>query len=134
MARRRRVLIPGPVLIGFAELFDRAHGDPRTERPYARVTPSCVGSSLLPFPCPYCGAVRPELVDRKKWVNYHDRERGFSWCPSCLKRFVIDYKGTPLKKSLPAGAIAAPALVERDGKTTVVGLLATDGLDALGAE
>lgn len=129
---RRRILIPGPVLIGFSELFDRAHGDPKTERPYPKVTPSRMGSVLLPFACPHCGEVRSEVVDPRRREHYYDRDRDFGWCPACRKRYVIDFKGTPLVASISAGAVAAPALVERNGTTKALDV-PDDGIDALGA-
>lgn len=130
--RRRRVLIPGPILVGFSELFDQAHGDPKTPLPLPKVIPSRIGSVLLPFSCPHCSAVRSAVIDPKTRLGYHDKERGFSWCPACQKRYVICPEGTPLTSALPKGATHAPALVERGGKTEVVGLLAEDGLDVLG--
>jgi hypothetical protein len=132
IVRRRKLLLPGPVLIGFSEFFDRAWGDPLTERPYPKVTPSCVGGVLLPFACPHCGVVKSAVIDPKTRLGYWDQDRDFSWCPACQKRYVIESKGTPLKSALPAGATHAPALVERVGKTEVVGLL-EDGLHVLGA-
>ena len=131
--RRRRWLINGPVLLGFADVFDASFGDPKTPRPYPRVTPSHVGGVLLPFPCPHCGAVRGEPVHKKKSEGYRDRERGFSWCPACRGRYVMNRDGLPLVDDLPAGAPAAPARVERNGKSEVVGLLTADGLNDLGA-
>lgn len=132
---RRRVLIPGPVLIGFAELFDTAYGDPKTPRPYPRVTPSRVGASLLPFPCPHCGEVRAEPVHPKKGEGYRDRERGYSWCPACRGRYVVNRSGGPLVGHLVPGATCAPALVSRNGKESVLELPAKrNGLDCLGAE
>lgn len=131
--RSRRVLIPGPVLLGFATMFDQSYGDPKTPRPYPKVTPSCVGGVLLPFKCPHCSAVRSVVIDPKTRLGYRDTERGFSWCPACTKRYDICLEGTPLKKPLPAGATHAPALVERGDKTTVVGLLVDDGFEVLGA-
>jgi len=130
---RRRWLIHGPVLLGFSEMFDAAYGNPKTPRPYPRVTPSHVGGVLLPFACPHCGAVRPEPVSKKKSEGYRDRERGFSWCPACRGRYVMNREGTPLIGALPAGASAAPALVERDGKRSVLDVWLADGLDDLGA-
>ena len=134
LARRpRRILLSGPVLVGFGDVFDRSFGDPSTPRPYPRVTPSRVGGVLLPFPCPHCSAVRPVVVDRKKGAGYYDDERGFSWCPACRKRFVVDTKGMPLEHKLEPGATHAPARIERSGKVSVVGLLTSgDGLDVLG--
>ena len=131
-ARRHRVLIPGPVLLGFGEIFDRSYGRHDTPRPYPKVTPSCMGEVLLPFPCPHCNAVRSAVVDRKTRLGYYDKNREFSWCPACRGRYVINPTGTPLVGALPEGATCAPALVERRGKTEVLGLLAESGLDVLG--
>ena len=133
LRRRRKVLIPGPVLVGFSEFFDRSYGDPRTPRPYPKVTPSCVGGVLLPFPCPHCSAVRSAVIDPKKRLGYFDKERDFSWCPSCQGRYEIIPEGQPLIGTLPAGATHAPALVERGKKTELVGMIGADGLDVLGA-
>lgn len=131
-ARLRRTLIPGPVLIGFADVFDASFGDPKTPRPYPKVTPSRVGDTLLPFPCPHCGAVRSAVIDPKKRGGYYDSERKFSWCPSCQGRYVVKPEGTPLQRALPPGAMYAPALVERGGEVETLGE-PEDGLDALGA-
>jgi hypothetical protein len=135
--RHRRALIPGPVLIGFSELFDRAYGNPKTklntDGSYPRVTPSRIGYALLPFACPHCGEVRNEAVDPKRRANYRDDERGFYWCPSCGWRYILNTKGHPLEDSLPVGATHAPALVEQNGKTELVVAPAEDGLDSLGA-
>lgn len=131
--RSRRILLPGPVLIGFADLFDRSYGDPRTSLPLVKVTPSCIGGVLLPFTCPHCGAVRSAVIDAKTRLGYYDKERGFSWCPTCRGRYIIQPKGRPLEKALPAGATHAPALVERGDTAELVGLATADGLDMLGA-
>lgn len=119
-------------MIGFSEVFDAAYGNPNTPRPYPRVTPSCVGAALLPFPCPHCGAVRCEPIHPKKSEGYRDRERGFSWCPSCDGRYVLNRAGAPLVGTLPRGALHAPAVVERGGKRIVVGLHEEDGLTLMG--
>ena len=133
LARRKRPrLIPGAVLVGFAELFDQAYGDPRTPRPYPRVTPSKLGATLLPFPCPHCAAVRDVVVDPRRPGFYDDPARAFSWCPACRGRFVLDRKGMPLAEALPPGARAAPARVERAGVVSVVGELDPSGLELLG--
>jgi hypothetical protein len=136
MIRRHR-LLPGRVLVGFGVLFESSYGDPATptqaDGSYPKVTPSRLGGLLLPFPCPYCEAVRPVSVHPRKRQGYQDEERGFSWCPSCQGRYVLDAEGAPLATPLPAGSEGAPAVVERDGKKTVVGLPA-DGLNDLGAE
>lgn len=132
MPCRRRTLISGPVLIGFAELFDRSYGDPRTPRPYPRVTPARIGNSLLPFPCPHCGAVQPAVIDPQTRKGYWDRERKHSWCPSCLGRYDINQKGAPLSKPIEIGATSAPAIVERGGKTEILAE-SVDSLGMLGA-
>lgn len=131
--RSGRVLLSGPVLLGFSEFFDRAYGCPKTPTPYPKVTPSKVGGVLLPFPCPYCGEVKSAVVDPKTRLGYWDRQRGHSWCPACNKRYVIDSKGRELEEGLPEGATHAPALVTRGDKTEVIGLPVADGLNMLGA-
>lgn len=108
---RPRRLLSGPVLLGFAEVFDRAYGDPKSPRPYLTITPAAVGRSLLPFPCPRCGKSHCDAVDPRKRGGYCDPERGFSWCPSCGLRYKLDTKGTPLTESLKPGAESALPLV-----------------------
>jgi hypothetical protein len=133
--QKKRVILPGPILIGFGDLFDRSYGDPRTPRPYPKVTPSRIGSVLLPFPCPHCDEVRPQVVDVKTRLGWWDKGRDFSWCPSCRKRFIVEPQGMELKKALPPGATHAPALIERGkGRTELVGLAKPDGLNVLGVE
>ena len=111
--------ISGAPLLGFADLFDGAYGNPRTPKPYPRVTPACVGGVLLPFPCPHCGKVRAQAVDPRRRAGYCDKGRGFSWCPACGGRYVLAREGVPLASSLPAGATSAPALVERGSDNKV---------------
>lgn len=131
---QRRMILPGPVLVGFAAMFDRAYGDPKTPRPYARVAPTKMGSVLLPFPCPNCSAVRAEVVDPKTRKGYTDEERGFSWCPSCYKRYVIEPEGIPLAEAIPEGAEGAPARITwADDRVEILGVRAPDGLLMLGA-
>jgi hypothetical protein len=134
---RRRRLLHGPALVGFNEMFDSAHGDPKTPRikggSYLKVTPAKVGNVLLPFACPYCGAIKNEAVDPKKRKLYFDPERGFSWCPACRKRYVLDLRGRDLDKALSKGATYAPALVEGDGKPKLVKAPEQNGLQTLGA-
>lgn len=129
---RRRKLLPGPVLIGFSELFDRSFGDPKTALPYPKVTPSKIGDVLLPFLCPHCGAVKSAVIDKKTRLGYFDKERQFSWCPGCRGRYVIDADGMPLEESLDPGATYAPALVERGDETTIL-RLDDNGLNTLGS-
>ena len=131
--RKKKLLLSGPVLVGFADVFDRAFGNPNTPRPYPKVTPSSVGGVLLPFPCPHCEAVCPSVIHPKTRVGYWDKQRDFSWCPACKGRYCINPKGQALVGELPAGATHAPALVERKGKSAVVGLATSDGLNMLGA-
>lgn len=106
-----RRLISGPVLLGFAEAFDAAYGNPRSKSPYLTITPAAVGRSLLPFPCPNCGVAHCDAVDPRKRDGYRDAERGFSWCPSCGLRYKLDTKGAPLTAELEPGAESAPPLV-----------------------
>lgn len=129
---RHRFLLTGPTLLGFSEMFDSAYGNPRTPRPYPKVTPARVGGVLLPFPCPHCGAAKSDVVDPKKRHHYRDEHRGHSWCPGCRGRYVIDYRGAPLAKPLPAGATSAPARVERNGKVEVLGPIEESGFNVLG--
>lgn len=126
-----RIIITGPVLVGFGVLFDRSYGDPKTPRPYPKVIPSRVGDVLLPFACPHCEAVRSQVVDVKKCHGWHDKDRGFSWCPACGGRYVIDGNGTELKEELSVGADAAPAIVERKGERKVL-RPRNEGLDVFG--
>lgn len=128
----RRVLLRGPVLIGFQELFDDARGDSHTPRPYLTVKPALVGGALLAYPCPHCDAVRPEMVHPQRRFNYRDETRGFSWCPACRKRYILDDKGAPLSTELGVGATYAPAIIERDGKVVLIEK-PVDGLNTLGA-
>jgi hypothetical protein len=72
------------------------------------------------------------MVHAKKRLDYKD-DRGFSWCPACKTRYVLDEAGTPLTDELEVGAASAPALVERNGKTTLLGGPKQDGLNVLGA-
>lgn len=137
-------LLKGPVLIGFMSAFDSANGDADTEYPYPVVTPSALGPILLPFRCPHCGADCTALVDPERRLNYYDKLRKFSWCPSatCRKRFFVNRAGMPLSCDLYTGSTLAPCKVERDGKEEIIpgevrGLL-TDGsesgaLEMLGA-
>jgi len=127
-----RRLIPGPVLLGFAEIFDEAWGKPAPNPP--RVTPSKVGEVLLPFPCPHCSAARPEPVDPRRRSLYEDPGRGFSFCPVCLGRYVVDRAGVPLLGELPRGATSAPARVERGGRVEIARETTGGPFDLIGAE
>lgn len=132
-------LLPGVPLIGFYTAFDESKGASGTPWPYPIVTPSAVGPALLPFHCPHCGAVCDELVDPKTRMFYFDKNRKFSWCPKadCRGRFFVDRTGMPLAEPLPAGASAAPSMVERfvEGeKKPTKSMMASSGrFDMLGA-
>lgn len=104
---RRIRLLQGPVLLGFADAFDATYGDPLTPTPYPCVTPSTVGTVLLPFACPRCGVA----LNVAGLILYRDPSRGFRWCPKCQGRFTLDLEGSPLATSLPAGSIMAPSLI-----------------------
>jgi uncharacterized Zn-finger protein len=127
------VLLRGPVLIGFNDLFAESSG--REEPgPYVKVKPAVIGGVLLPFPCPHCSAVKPEMVHPRRSLNYKDEGRGFSWCPACRKRYVLDDKGAPLADEIEVGAMHAPAVIECGGKVAVIGgRIVSDGLKLLGA-
>jgi hypothetical protein len=119
-------------LVGFFDLFAESSG--REEPgPYVKVKPAVVGGVLLPFACPFCGVVQSTAVDKKKWTDYADA-RGFSWCPACRKRYVLDGKGAPLAEEIAVGATHAPAVIELGGKMAVIGGRTTaSGLKLLGA-
>jgi len=126
-----RLLIPGSVLVGFAEFFDRAWGDPRTPKPYPKVTPARIGDTLLPFACPHCGVESEEAVNKRR-DGYQDERRGFSWCPSCSLRYIVVYEGAPLQGKLQPGAKSAPALVDRGSGPKLLSAEAASGLNELG--
>ena len=128
---RARPLISGPVLVGFGRLFDAAWGNPKTPGPYPKVTPSRVGDTLLPFQCPHCGKVRSVVVGKKK-MRYFDPVRGFSWCPGCKGRYIVNYRGMELIGEFDPKAVHAPALVERSGKVETIGN--ESALEVMGAE
>jgi hypothetical protein len=117
--------------VGFFELFAESSGREDTPRPYVTVKPAIVGGVLLPFSCPHCDTVKPEMVHPKRSANYKD-ERGFSWCPACRMRYVLDENGAPLSGDIEVGATHAPAVLERDGKKLIL-LDKDDGLNTLGA-
>jgi len=132
--KKRRLLIPGPILVGFSEFFDNAYGSSKTPKDangdYPTVTPSRLGPVLLPFVCIYCESV--QSVEPRQVANYTDNERGFSWCPSCRGRYVLDTDGQPLEDEIPPGVNYAPATVERGNETTIVGRASRDALSLLG--
>lgn len=98
LLRRRRPAarparrIGGAPLLGFAEAFEGAYGDPQTPVPYVRLAPLRMGDALLPFPCPRCASP----VGPTAWAECADRRGGYSWCPACLWRFKLDRRGTPV--------------------------------------
>lgn len=104
-----RQLISGPPLCGFEFCFEEGYGDPSTPEPYARVVPSRVGRTLLPFPCPRCGKV-VEVTELEKYKDARPG-RGNHWCPECGWRFYLDEEGVPLTTTLQARADHAPAKV-----------------------
>lgn len=109
-----RPYLDGPVLLGFAELFDRSYGDPTTLKPYATISPAKAGDVLLPFPCPRCEAVQD--VDKKTRENYRDPVRGHSWCTACGLRYHFDANGTPLEEKLGKNATSARPAVIKNGE------------------
>jgi len=102
--------IPGPPLLGFADAFDEAYGRSDTPKPYPKVTPSKVGNTLLPFPCPHCDVVCPVMITQRR-AAYCDAKREHCWCPNCRKRYILDVTGQSLSVLLPPDATFAPACV-----------------------
>lgn len=128
--RSRRRLLPGAVLVGFAPLFDAAWGNPCPPHQIPTVAPSCIGGVALPFPCPHCGAVRPEMADGRR-TAYRDPQRGFSWCPACRGRYRLE-AGAPLPVPLAPGAQAAPCRVTVGGVCWIIDIQnQADDLDLL---
>lgn len=131
--RRRRQLLPGPVLLGFATLYDAAWGTPCPLEKMPMVAPSCIGGVALPFPCPHCGAVRPEMADPQQRGAYCDPARGFFFCPACRGRYRLE-AGAPLPVPLRVGAQAAPCRVRLGGASWILDLQSmADDLDLLEA-
>lgn len=124
-----RRLLAGPVLLGFADLFDAAWGCPCSPAKMPTLTPTCIGGTLLPFNCPHCGAVRPVMTDPKKRDAYRDPWRDFYWCPACQGRYRLDTVGAPLAAPILPGARAAPARVTIGGAAYLVGVQGVPGDD-----
>lgn len=132
MSRRR--LLPGPVLLGFAQLFDAAWGRPCPATEIPTVAPTRLGGQALPFPCPHCGAVRPRSKDPAARDDYRDPVRGFCWCPACLGRYRLDREGIALPAPLRPGAQAAPCRVTVGGVSWILDMNSEpDDLDFLEA-
>jgi hypothetical protein len=109
-----RTYLAGPTVCGLWSAFEQDFGDPNTDLPLCRVTPSRLGTTLLPFRCPRCS--RPiDFSDSKTRESYHDKrvvdgkQRDNHWCPSCGARFTLNLKGQPYTGA--ANGIA-PATVE----------------------
>lgn len=110
--------LPGPTVCGFHGMFESDYGDPSSPKPYPRVTPSKVGSALLPFHCPCCDAVI-DFSDSERREQFHDtrddaddsgKPRDNYWCPCCGQRFLLNLKGKPFKGNIDEHV--APAEVE----------------------
>jgi hypothetical protein len=108
------IYLPGPTVCGFHGMFEADYGTPSTE-PMPRVTPSRVGSALLPFHCPSCEAV-VDFSDPTRRERHHDTRETASgardnyWCPACSSRFLLNTKGKPFKGSIDEHV--APAEIE----------------------
>jgi hypothetical protein len=113
--------------------FEESRGSARTAKPYPKVSPSRIGGALLPWACPHCSEVKPAMADARKRIGYTDESRGFSWCPACRGRYIVNERGTALVGALPAGATVAPALVERNGVVKKLLPASTAALDLLGS-
>lgn len=107
--------LPGPTVCGFHGLFEENFGDPATQEPYCRVTPSVVAGIMLPFRCPRCKEVRTEFSDPKMREQYHDNRPGRDnhWCDDCGLRFRLRLSGITAPKKLSIYDGAAPSLVEK---------------------
>lgn len=116
---RRRAHISGPTLCGFWGMFEEDYGTP-TGDILPIITPSFVGSSLLPFRCPGCKTVAQELVCPKTREYFHDRRMGRDnyWCPNCGLRFRLNLQGSPLSCDLKSGAMVGPSRVNDNGVVT----------------
>jgi hypothetical protein len=107
--------LSGPSVCGFYGAFESDYGDDSTPRPYARVTPTRVGSALLPFNCPSCDS-KIDFSDAKRRESYHDTrvlgtvKKDNYWCPNCDARFVLNKKGITLNG--PVSNDVAPSVVE----------------------
>lgn len=134
MRPRRPPLGGSHVLMGFATLCDAAYGRPCPPHKVPTVAPTALGGVLLPFPCPHCGEVRPEMVDPAKRQAYRDPQRGHLWCPGCRGRYHLDVLGTPLPAPLGPGAACAPCRVTVGGASWILDLQSeADDLDFLEA-
>ena len=148
------VYLPGPAVCGLHGMFEENFGDPATSIPYCRVTPSRIGSSLLPFHCPRCKTAI-DFSDAAKRECYHDTrdlDRGAKrdnyWCPNCGLRFLLNLKGRTFDGDLDDGvasSVVECVTVGHDGMvdlkrsvqgvTTIVGRLLGQyiiGTDVLG--
>lgn len=121
--KQRETYLHGVPLAGFHGIFEENFGDPMTPTPYPRVTPSRMGTALLPFRCPVCRTIIHEFSDKEMREHYRDPQRGFFFCPcpDCRSRFYLDEEGMALPKALPAGASVAPCRVERGDKVSIEG-------------
>lgn len=117
--------LSGIPVVGFVGLFEARYGDPDTPRPYCRVTPSRVGSAILPFRCPRCRAAidftDPAVRDAHR--DARDPGRVNHFCPRCGLRFYLHEGGAAPPSCVDDGG-AAPAIVERvvrcpDGGTDI---------------
>ena len=111
--RRRRLLLPGPVLLGFADLFDAAYGRPCAASEIPLVTPTAIGGALLPFSCPHCGAVRPQMATAQGRAEHSDPQRGFYFCPACEGRYRLAPGAPPAAPIDLAGAVWDLILIGR---------------------
>lgn len=108
------VYLQGPAVCGFFGAFEEDYGTPQSSA-LPRVTPTRVGSALLPFNCPSCDS-KIDFSDRKRLESYHDTrvlgtvKKDNYWCPTCDARFVLNKKGIALNG--PVSNDIAPSVVE----------------------
>jgi hypothetical protein len=107
--------LSGPSICGFFGLFEADYGDPSTPYPYCRVTPSRIGSALLPFKCPRCEKA-VDFTNPDTRECYHDtrkigtKQRNNYYCPCCGCRFFLNLSGMPFKGDLDVLGCATSAV------------------------
>jgi hypothetical protein len=96
-------------------MFESDFGHP-SNGPMPRVTPSRLGSAMLPFYCPSCNAAI-DFSNPERREHFHDtriiagKQRNNHWCPACGNRFVLNMKGQTFDGKLDNGV--AKSIVEQ---------------------
>jgi predicted RNA-binding Zn-ribbon protein involved in translation (DUF1610 family) len=103
--------LPGPPIVGLWGMFERDRGNPSTPSPYCRITPSRLGTILLPFTCPNCSSSIDYSSERMREAHHDTRSgHGNYWCPTCGWRFYLNAKGIPYEGKV--SETVAPSIVE----------------------